>query len=96
MFASLGLDAGRFGGEVSLSWVDEVRTVAGQGTIPAAESVDAHTVLDASAWYAVSELVRARISVRNLSDEIYTVARRPAGLRPGAPRAVLFGLSVDF
>jgi len=96
MFASLGLDAGRFGGEVSLSWVDEVRTVAGQGNIPADQSVDAHSVLDASAWYAVSELVRARVSVRNLSDEVYTVARRPAGLRPGAPRAVLFGLSVDF
>ena len=96
LFVSLGLDAGQFGCEISVSWVDDVRTVAGQGAIPATSQVEAHTVADASAWYAVSEQVRARISVRNLTDETYSVARRPAGLRPGAPRAVLVGLSVNF
>jgi len=96
LFAAIGLDAGTFGGEVSLSWVAEIRTEAGQGIIPVSQSVEAHTVLDASAWYAISDQVRARMSVRNLTDEVYSVARRPAGLRPGAPQAVLFGLSVDF
>jgi len=95
-FAAIGIDAGRFGGELAMSWVDEVRTFAGQGTIPADEFVEAHTVADLSAWYVVSEQVQARLSVRNLTDEVYAVARQPAGLRPGAPRAVLLGLSVSF
>ncbi|MAK61616.1 MAG: TonB-dependent receptor [Ponticaulis sp.] len=96
LFAAIGLDAGDFGGEVSISWVDEVRTEAGQGAIPAGEMVESRTVADASAWYAVTDQVRARVSVRNLTDETYAVARRPAGLRPGAPRAVLFGVSMNF
>tara|TARA_R110002124_G_scaffold66643_3_gene181365 strand:+ start:353 stop:2638 length:2286 start_codon:yes stop_codon:yes gene_type:complete len=95
-FAAIGIDAGRFGGELAVSWVDEVRTTAGQGAIAADERIEAHTVADLSAWYAVSEQVRARLSVRNLTDEVYAVARQPAGLRPGAPRAVLLGLSVNF
>jgi Fe(3+) dicitrate transport protein len=96
LFAAIGLDAGNFGGEVSMSWVDEVRTSAGQGSIAASDSIEGHTVADASAWYAVTDQVRARVSVRNLTDEVYAVARRPAGLRPGAPRAVLFGVSMNF
>ena len=94
LFVAIGLDAGEFGGEVSVSWVDEIRTEAGQGTIPADERVEGHTVMDASAWYAITEQVRTRISVRNLADQRYAVARSPSGLLPGAPRAVLVGLSV--
>jgi len=96
LFAAIGLDAGEFGGEVSVSWVDEIRTEAGQGTIPADERVEGHTVMDASAWYAITEQVRTRISVRNLADQRYAVARSPSGLLPGAPRAVLVGLSVTY
>ena len=96
LFAAIGLDAGEFGGEVSVSWVDEIRTEAGQGTIPADERVEGHTVMDASAWYAITEQVRTRISVRNLADQRYAVARSPSGLLPGAPRAVLVGLSVMY
>jgi Fe(3+) dicitrate transport protein len=96
LFAAIGLDAGEFGGEVSVSWVDEIRTEAGQGTIAADERVEGHTVMDVSAWYAVTEQVRTRISVRNLADQRYAVARSPSGLLPGAPRAVLVGLSVTY
>jgi len=96
LFVAIGLDAGEFGGEVSVSWVDEIRTEAGQGTIPADERVEGHTVMDASAWYAITEQVRTRISVRNLADQRYAVARSPSGLLPGAPRAVLVGLSVMY
>jgi Fe(3+) dicitrate transport protein len=95
-FVSIGLDTERFGGELALSWVDEVRIVAGQGPITAGQRIEGHTVADFSAWYGVSEQVRARISVRNLTDEVYAVARQPAGLRPGAPRALLLGLSMNF
>jgi Fe(3+) dicitrate transport protein len=96
IYGAIGLDTGRFGGQLALNWVGEVRTVAGQGAIPASQRVEDHFVADASAWWALRDGLRARVSIRNLTDEVYAVARRPAGLRPGAPRAVLFGLSAEF
>lgn len=95
-FIAIGLDAQRYGGELAMSWVEEVRTVAGQGAIAADQRVEGHTVADLSAWYEMREQVRLRLSVRNLTDEVYAVARQPAGLRPGAPRAVLLGVSMSF
>ncbi|WP_417467764.1 TonB-dependent receptor family protein [Maricaulis sp.] len=96
VFAAIGIETERFGGELALSWVGEVRTQAGQGAIPGDERIESHTVADFSAWYAFTDQVRARLSVRNLTDETYAVARQPAGLRPGAPRAILVGLSASF
>jgi Fe(3+) dicitrate transport protein len=95
-YGAVGLDTGQFGGQLALTWVDDVRAIAGQGAIPANQLIESHFVTDASAWWAFRDGLRARISVRNLTDEVYAVARRPAGLRPGAPRAFLFGLSAEF
>ena len=35
------------------------------------------------------------VSVQNISDEAYIVARRPAGVRPGLPRTFVAGLKFD-
>ena len=96
LYAAIGLEGERFGGQLALSWVGETRATAGQGNIAATDLIESHAVSDLSAWYGVTDQVRARVSVRNLTDEVYAVARRPAGLRPGAPRAVLFGISAEF
>lgn len=96
IYGAIGLDAGHFGGQIALTWVDDVRTIAGQGNIPVNQLVESHIVADASAWWAFRDGLRARVSVRNLFDEVYAVARRPAGLRPGAPQAIIFGLSAEF
>ena len=34
--------------------------------------------------------------ITRIGDEVYVASRRPAGLRPGRPRAALFGISFDF
>jgi Fe(3+) dicitrate transport protein len=96
LFVSAGVEYGRFGGELALTWVGDRRIVAGQGAIPEDERLPSHAIADVSAWYDVTDAVRARVQVRNLTDETYAASRSPAGLRPGAPRAVLFGLSYDF
>ncbi|PWE18419.1 TonB-dependent receptor [Marinicauda salina] len=93
---SAGLEFDRVGGEISANWTDDVRTVSGQGAIPADERVDSRWVADLALWASVTDRVEARLNVRNLFDETYAVARRPAGLRPGAPRAVTVGLAMDF
>jgi len=96
IYAAVGIEGERFGGQLALSWVGETRATAGQGAIAATDLIESHAVSDISAWYGITDQVRARVSVRNLTDEVYAVARRPAGLRPGAPRAVLFGISAEF
>ena len=65
----------------------------GQGPIPEGEGTDANLVLDLAVGYQVLRHLELRLLVRNLLDEVYIVARRPAGARPGRPRAVLFGLN---
>lgn len=95
-FASVGLEAGRFGSQLALTWMGERRTRAGQGSIPVAEFLDSHAVADLAVWYDLSDAVRARVQVRNLTDETYAASRSPSGLRPGAPRAVLVGLAANF
>ena len=93
---SSGFETDRFDLEVSLSYLDEMRTVAGSGRVDTSERTDARIVLDASSGYSVSSQIRLFATVRNVTDEVYVVARRPAGLRPGLPRTLLLGIKTTF
>ncbi|MGB1088852.1 MAG: TonB-dependent receptor family protein, partial [Alphaproteobacteria bacterium] len=94
---SLGLGAEGDGWAVHgvMSYVDEVRAVAGQGPIPASERIESHTVFDLSGEVALSDYVALTGSVQNVFDSDYAVARRPAGLRPGKPQAFRIGFKAD-
>jgi Fe(3+) dicitrate transport protein len=94
--AGTGLVGEAWGAHLDVTWVDEMRTIAGRGAIPAGEGTDAHLVLDLSARYRFRFGLVAFVQVRNLTDEVYVAARRPAGARPGLPRTALVGLSWDF
>ncbi len=94
--ASLGVDTGRLGGDVTVAWVGETRASAGAGAIPADALIDGRTIIDTSAWVNVGDQVRLTLNVRNLTDETYIAARRPAGLRPGLPRTVLVSVDAQF
>ena len=80
----------------SAKFVDEMRTVAGRGSIPSGSGTDAHVVLDLTGEYEVHKNVRLFTTAYNITDEEYVAARRPAGARPGAPRTVLAGLKLKF
>lgn len=95
-FASVGLEHGRLGSQLAVTWNGERRTVAGQAAIPAGQFLDSYAVADLAVWYDLTDALRARVQVRNLTDEVYAASRSPAGLRPGAPRAVLLGLAATF
>lgn len=94
--ASVGVEAGIWGGDLTMSWVGDVRTSAGQGAIREADLIGSRVVLDLAAYVEPVEQVRLTVSVRNLLDNEYAVARRPAGLRPGLPRMVLGGATLTF
>ena len=80
----------------NLTWMDSMRTQAGQGPIPSGESSDAHFVLDVTLHRELSSGLRGFVQARNLTDETYRAAQRPAGARPGMPRSILAGLTWSF
>ena len=96
--ASLGAGVAdtRWSVYANLAWVDEMRTVAGQGPIPRDSSTDAHLLLDVSASYRLRPQLKLFVQGRNLTDEVYVAARRPAGARPGIDRTLLAGVALDF
>ncbi len=53
-------------------------------------------MLDLGADFRVFEDLRISARVRNLLDDTYVVARRPAGLRPGLPRTFEISLHLAF
>lgn len=96
MNVSIGVDAPKWNVQLSLNYVGPVRHRSGKGRIPAAERIDSHTVIDVAGHYQLKRDVRLFVSVQNLSNTTYSVARRPAGLRPGKPRGFSAGLALDF
>lgn len=80
---------------VEASYIGEMRTVAGQGPIPADRRIDAALVFDAGGEFGLTSWGRLYVAARNLFDQEYAAARRPAGLRPGLPRTILAGLKIE-
>lgn len=92
----VGLEHHKFRFNFSGKFMDSMRTRPGQGTITDLESTDAYFVIDGSASYNLSNQVSLFMNATNLTDEVYIVADRPAGLRPGMPRAFNLGLKAIF
>ncbi len=91
LFASLAV-AGRMGKiTASLTGSTPARTQAGQGPRDPLRSVDGFVVASLSGEWHLHEHGTLFAAVQNLTDTRYSVARRPAGLRPGLPRTVLAG-----
>ena len=88
----LGMEAGPWALRLAANHVDEMRTEAGSGPIPAASGTDAFTVWNASGELRLRTGSTLFVGVQNLTDESYVVARRPAGARPGLPRTLLAGI----
>jgi len=93
--ASFGVHGRALRFDGSARYVSAMRTEAGCGALDPHQSTDAALVLDATLAYRFWSNSSVFISVRNLGNRIYVVARRPAGLRPGLPRTVLAGVEVE-
>ena len=78
---------------VDASYQAAMRTVAGQGDIPAGEGTDGYFVLGLG---GEAELGFGTLfaGLQNATDQRYIVARRPAGARPGLPRTLELGLRI--
>lgn len=92
----LSLEHAKFGINISSRYMDEMRTSPGQGDIPFDEKTDSYLAFDASAFYNVHSNITIFTNATNFTNQVYNVARRPAGLRPGMPSSFNVGLKVNF
>jgi len=95
-FVSAGVVAPKWEMHVAGKYVDEMRTQAGSGSIPANQGTDAHFVVDLAGEIEIFDNTRLFGTVDNLFDAEYVAARRPAGARPGKPMTALAGIKFEF
>jgi Fe(3+) dicitrate transport protein len=93
--ASLGLNYDKFETNISVYGSSRMRTIAGQDPIQDNKSTDTHLITDLNIGYQLSSFAKVFVDIKNLTNETYVVANRPAGLRPGLPRYVLGGIKID-
>lgn len=93
---SAGLEGESWRTNLLVSYVDETRSRAGSGAIPANELINERLIFDLSAEYDIAPGVTLIGIVENLTDEVYNVAFDPAGARPGKPRTILGGVKLSF
>ena len=96
LHASAGLRGERWRVDLAGNYIGEMRTTAGQGSVPASQRIDSVLLWDLALGFQVTERLELYGRVENLSDETYVTARRPAGLRPGLPRTTVLGLRYKF
>lgn len=77
---------------VSSKYVGVMRTTPGQGEIPPSEKLNGNFIVDLSTNIRLNKFLTAYGSISNVTNEVYAVARRPAGLRPGMPRSFTIGI----
>jgi len=77
-------------------YVAAMRAVAGQGPLDPDESTDATALLDLTVRCPLRPSLTVYAQMRNLTDEAYVAALRPAGLRPGLDRSLLVGATFGF
>lgn len=95
LYLSAGLETDQWGASLGGKFVDDMRSQAGSGPITASRLVEAHWTFDLAGEYKLTDHVSAFATAENIFDETYVAARRPAGVRPGAPLTVMAGIKVS-
>ena len=94
--ATVGVGGEKWGIFPSVSVVGEMRDAAGQGRITAQERIPAYYVVDLNGQVMPTRMTTLYLSVQNLTNNEYLVARRPFGARPGMPFQLMAGFKVHF
>lgn len=92
----LSVEHRKFAFNASGKFQSAMRDRAGTGEIAQPDLIDRFFVLDLSANYNIYRQAALFASVTNVTDAVYSVARRPYGLRPGMPRAFMVGIRANF
>ncbi len=93
-YGSVAVEDERWITGINANYNSRMRTQAGQGPIPPLQGTDAFLVFNLFGEVGLGQNVRAFANLQNIADSAYIVARRPAGVRPGLPRTLLFGIKL--
>lgn len=85
----------KFEFHVNSKYNSTMRAQAGDGEINSVENIPAYLILDCAAKYHINENISINLNIQNLTNKAYVVALRPAGLRPGLPRIIQFGINAN-
>jgi Fe(3+) dicitrate transport protein len=94
MNVSLGYENEDFGLTLNAYASSSMRTMAGKGELITEQSTDRLLFMDISGSWYIHQKTRLFLNIRNITDSIYIVSRRPAGVRPGMPRLVSGGIKI--
>lgn len=92
----VALEHYKFNVNVNGKFRDEMRTQAGQGSTLPDGRIESMLVYDASVTYRIHQHISLFGNIMNITDAVYAVANRPAGLRPGMRRSFHLGVKSFF
>lgn len=96
-FSSVGVQHQKFFLYLNARFQDRVLTIPGSwGGVSQNEQVKSYFTMDLGTELTIDKNISIDFTVINLLDNQYTVATRPAGYRPGMPRAFNVGISLSF
>ena len=72
-----------------------MRAQAGSEDFSTIEHIPAYFIMDGTIKYHFNQKICFNLNVQNISNTAYVVALRPAGLRPGLPRVIQFGINAN-
>ena len=80
---------------IDYSYKSKFRTSPGLEMKNSKDIINNFGVLNAALNYSLNQNVKLNLSINNILNKVYAVASRPAGLRPGQPRIIKFGIKLD-
>lgn len=94
--STIGYQSKTFGANIRSNFVDDMRTLPGQGEVTDQSLIESRLLLNLDGNMLLSKDIKLMARINNILNETYIVSQRPSGLRPGMPRAVSLGFSMDF
>lgn len=93
---NFGIEHKKFNINLGARYTDDFRTQAGTGPIPENFKVNSNFIIDLSGRFFYNKHFTFSANIVNLLDKTYAVSRVPAGLRPGHPFGLNFGIDFIF
>lgn len=82
--------------DVNYSFKSNLRTKPGIEMNNIKELIKSFGIINTALNYNINNNISFHLAIRNLTNNVYSVSRRPAGLRPGLPRTFTGGIKFDF
>lgn len=94
LYTRFAVQEDRWSAGLDMNYGSRMRTLAGQGGIPARTGADSYFVVNLFTEIGLTKDIRLFANLQNAGNRFYVVARRPAGVRPGLPRTVMVGIKL--